>query len=103
VSEEVHVTVQIVCFTVDRTDVPDVEAAIGTMVAAIHRERPSGTRFTSWKLADGVTFLNVLELAEGVENPLPVIPECRAYQQRLAQWVAEPPRPQPVTVVAGYA
>jgi hypothetical protein len=103
VNEEVQVTVQIVRFTVDTTDVPDVEAAIGTMVAAIHRERPPGARFTSWKLADGVTFLNVLELAEGVENPLPVIPECRAYQQRIAQWVAEPPRPQAVTVVAGYA
>ena len=96
-------TVQIVRFTAEPTDVPDVEAAIARMVAAIHRERPPGTRFTSWKLADGVTFLNVLELAEGAENPLPGIPECRAYQQQIAQWVAEPPRPQPVTVVAGYA
>lgn len=95
--------VQIVRFTAAATDVPDVEAAIGTMLAAIHRERPPGTRFTSWKLADGVTFLNVLELADGVENPLPGIPECRVYQQRLAQWVAEPPAPQPVTVVGSYA
>lgn len=96
-------TVQIVRFTADATDVPDIETAIETMVAAIHRERPPGTRFTSWKLADGVTFLNVLELADGVENPMPGIPECRAYQQKLEQWVAEPPRPQPVTVVGTYA
>ena len=96
-------TVQIVRFTADPADVPDIEAAIGTMVAAVHRERPPGTRFTSWKLADGVTFLNVLELADGVDNPLPGIPECRAYQQRLAQWVGEPPSPQPGTVVGSYA
>jgi hypothetical protein len=96
-------TVQIVRFTADPADVPEIETAIAMMVAAIRRERPSGTRFTSWKLADGVTFLNALELADGVENPLPGIPECRAYQQRLAQWVAEPPRPQPVTVVGAYA
>jgi hypothetical protein len=96
-------TVQIVRFTADPADVPDVEAAIARMGAAIRRERPSGTRFTSWKLADGVTFLNALELADGVQNPLPGIPECRAYQQALAQWVAEPPVPQPVTVVGEYA
>jgi len=40
---------------------------------------------------------------EAVENPLPGIPECRVYQQELARWVAEPPRPQPVTVVGEYA
>lgn len=96
-------TVQIVRFTAEPADVPEIETAIATMVAAIRRERPPGTRFTSWKLADGVTFLNALELADGAENPLPGIPECRAYQQRLAQWVAEPPQPQPVTVVGAYA
>jgi hypothetical protein len=101
--EEDPMTVQIVRFTAEPTDVPDVEAAIEAMVAAIHRERPAGTRFTSWKLADGVTFLNVLELAEGVENPMPGIAECRAYQQMLAHWVAEPPSPQPVSVVGTYA
>jgi hypothetical protein len=96
-------TVQIVRFTADPADVADIEAAIETMIAAVHREQPAGTRFTSWKLADGVTFLNVLELADGVDNPLPAIPECREYQQQLVRWVAEPPRPQPVTVVASYA
>ncbi|TWF75548.1 hypothetical protein FHX44_111432 [Pseudonocardia hierapolitana] len=96
-------SVQIVRFTTSATDVPAVEAAIETMVAAIHRERPPGTRFSSWKLADGVTFLNVLELEDGVDNPLLGIPECRAYQKELARWVAEPPRPQPVTVVGAYA
>jgi hypothetical protein len=96
-------SVQIVRFTADTTDVPDIEHAIEAMVAAIHRVRPSGTRFTSWKLADGVTFLNVLELAEGVENPLPGIPECRAFQQQLPRWATEPPSPQPVSVVGTYA
>lgn len=95
-------TVQIVRFTADETDVPEIEAAIGEVVAAIHRVRPAGTRFASWKLADGVTFLTVLELAEGVENPLLGIPECRAYQQHLPRWVGEPPSPQPVTVVGAY-
>jgi len=96
------VTVQIVRFTADRADVPAIEEAIATMVGAIARERPPGIRFTSWKLADGVSFLNALELADGVDNPLPAIPECRAYLQLLAGRFGEPPAPQPVTVVASY-
>jgi hypothetical protein len=95
-------TVQIVRFTVDEADAADVESTIETMIAALHEARPSGTRFASCKLADGVTFLNVLELADGVPNPLPEIPECRAFQQQLPNWTVEPPTPQPVAVIGSY-
>lgn len=95
-------TVQMVRFTVDEADVADVESAIGRMIAAVREAQPSGTRFASCKLADGVTFLNVLELAEGVPNPLPEIPECRAFQQQLPRWTVEPPTPQPVAVIGSY-
>lgn len=97
-----QMTVQMVRFTANEADVADIETAIETMIAALHEAQPTDTRFASWKLADGVTFLNVLELANGVENPLPGIPECRAFQQRLPSWVVEPPTPQPVTVVGSY-
>lgn len=95
-------TVQIVRFTADQADVADIEAALKTMVAALERAAPAGARFASCKLADGATFLNVLELAEGVENPMPNIAECRAFQQQLPVWAAEPPTPQPVTVIGSY-
>lgn len=47
-------------------------------------------------------FVALLELEEGVENPLPSIPECREFRERLPSWVAEPPAPQELEVVAAY-
>ncbi|MFF5992678.1 hypothetical protein [Prauserella flavalba] len=94
--------VQLVRFTTREADAPAVEQATETMLAALRRARPHGTRFAACKLADGVTFVNLLELDEGVDNPLPGIPECRAYQQRIPEWALEPSGPQPVTVLGSY-
>jgi hypothetical protein len=96
------VTVQMIRFTTSEAHVPEVEESIRAMIAAIEAARPAGTRYAATKLADGRTFLLVLELADGVENPLPAISEARAFQQRMADWATEPPAPQPVTVVGSY-
>lgn len=94
---------QLVRFTAPEAEVPAVEEAIEVMVAAIDRARPPGTRFASCKLRDGVTFLNVLELAEGADDPMPDIPERRAFQQQLAGWIDGPaPAPEPITVVGPH-
>lgn len=95
-------TVQMVRFTTTETHVAEVEAAIGSMIAAIDHARPAGTRYAAVRLDDGVTFLLVLELADGVENPLPSIAEARAFQQQLPTWATRPPAPEPVTVVGSY-
>lgn len=95
-------TVQIARFTTTEADVADVEAAIGTMMAAIDQAGPPGVGYAATKLADGVSFLLILELDDGVENPLPAIAEARAFQQKMAAWASEPPAPQPVTVVGSY-
>jgi hypothetical protein len=97
------VTLQMVRFTTTEEQVSEVEAAVASMMAAIDEARPAGTRYAATKLADGVTFLLFLELAEGVENPLPAIPAARAFQQQMATWAVEPPAPQPVTVLGSYA
>ncbi|WP_406286679.1 hypothetical protein [Embleya sp. NBC_00896] len=89
-------------FTADEAHVADIEKAIEAMHAAIRRARPTGARYASCKLADGVTFVNMLELAEGVENPLRGIPECLEFQRRLPNWLAEPPAPETVTVLGSY-
>lgn len=54
--------------------VADAEAAVKRMFAAIERERLEGIRYASVKLEDGVTFLALLEVEDGVENPLPGLP-----------------------------
>lgn len=95
-------TVQIVRFTTTEAEVPAVDAALGGVIAALDEARPAGTRYAAGRLADGVSYLLVLELDEGVENPLPGIPEARAFQQRLPEWAGGPVAPEPVTVVGSY-
>jgi hypothetical protein len=96
------VTVQIVRFTTTEPNVAEIETAIESMITAIHEARPPGVRYAACELVDGLTFLLILELADGVENQLPSIPEARAFQQQMRTWAAEPPTPQPVTVLGSY-
>ena len=72
------------------------------MFAAIEREGLEGIRYASVRLEDGVTFLALLEVGEGVENPLPGLPEAQEFYVRLPGWYAEPPEVGPGTVIASY-
>jgi hypothetical protein len=49
-----------------------------------------------------VTFVAQLELENGAENPLPSVAAFREFQENLKQWVAEPPIPEQLTVIAPY-
>lgn len=96
-------TVLMVRYQVREEDVADVEAAIRLAIAAVERERPAGVRYAMGKLADGVTFVGLLEFPDGTGNPLLAIPEARDLQQKLPSWVVgEPPAPQPLHVVGSY-
>ena len=95
-------TVQMVRFSTTEANVADVESGIATMMAGIAEARPAGTRYAACRLSDGRTYLLILELADGVENPLPAIPAARAFQQALRGWAIEPPTPAPVTVLGTH-
>jgi len=61
-------SVLIVRSAVKADAVDDVDAAIAQMFAAIEQAQPSGVRYASCKLSDGVTYLALLELDEGVRQ-----------------------------------
>jgi hypothetical protein len=82
--------------------VADAVAAVRRMFAAIERERLEGIRYASVQLEDGVTFLALLEIEDGVENPLPAVPEAQEFYASLPGWYAEPPDVGPGTVVGCY-
>jgi hypothetical protein len=82
--------------------VADAEAAVKRMFAAIEREQLEGIRYASVKLEDGVSFLAVLEVEDGVENPLPGLPEAQEFYAKLPEWYTEPPIFGPGTVVGSY-
>ena len=95
-------TVHMVRFTATPEAADDVEAGVAALVAAVHEARPAGTQLRYYRQADGLTFVALLELDEGVDNPLPTIPAAREYQASLATWATTPPTPEPLTLLAAY-
>ena len=75
-------TVQMVGFVTTEDDVAEVEAGIDAMLAAIERTQPAGVRYAAFRLGDGVSFLLLLELEDGIENPLPPSPRGAPSSRR---------------------
>jgi hypothetical protein len=82
-------------------NVADAEAAIEKVFAAIEQAQPAGVRYALSRLADGVTFVVLLEL-EGGDNPLQALPAFVEFQEDLKQWMAEPPTVEQMTVIGSY-
>lgn len=83
--------------------VGEVEAAARDMFAAVERHAPENIRYASTKLSDGVTFLILLHVEDGTENPLPQIPEFLQFQEGLRSgWADGPPDAGPAEVVGSY-
>lgn len=82
--------------------VDDVIAAATKMFAAIEEAQPEGIRYSSCLKSDGVTAVALLEIEDGVENPLPALPAFQEFQANLPNWVAEPPALDQLTVVGSY-
>jgi hypothetical protein len=80
----------------------DVQAAVGKMFGEIAEVAPQGVRYASCVLPDGVTYIALLELENGPENPLAALPEFRNFQESLKGWLAEPPVVQQLTPVGSY-
>jgi hypothetical protein len=97
------VTILAVQFTVREDNRVEVKSALENMTRAIQREHPAGVRFASCRFPDGLTFLNVLQLDDGVDNPMPGIEECRSFQQSRPKWAVGPaPTPQSVSAIGSY-
>ena len=88
--------------TLKEEHVAEAQAAVKRMFAAIEREGLEGIRYASIGLQDGATFLALLEVEDGVENPLEGLPEAQEFYERLPEWYAEPPVVVPGTVIGSY-
>ena len=80
----------------------EVEVAVKRLFAAIQQAQPQGIRYASCRLGDGVTYVAMLELDDGVENPLPALPEFRDFLEHLKTWTAESQIPEQLTVIGSY-
>jgi hypothetical protein len=88
--------------TVKVDQVAAIEAAGKRVYEALEREQVQGIRYTTCRLPDGVTYINLLELDDGVDNPLLTLPEGRAFQEGLKTWMTEPPTSERLTVIESY-
>jgi hypothetical protein len=88
--------------TAKAESVAAVEAGARTVFAALEQDPPNGMRYAATKLPDGVTFLILLGMEEGTQNPLPAVPEYRAFLGNLKDWLVEPASQEQLTVVGSY-
>jgi hypothetical protein len=49
-----------------------------------------------------VTYVNLIAIDDGVDNPRLSLPEARAFQEGLKNWFAEPPTSEQLTVFGSY-
>jgi hypothetical protein len=82
--------------------VGDVQAATKKMFAAINSAQPEGIRYASLLLADGETFVAIVQLDDGVENPVPGFTEFHELLEVVEGSRAEPNDVQPLTVIGSY-
>jgi hypothetical protein len=67
------------------------------------RERgTAGVRYTTYRLADGVTFLHLATTENEKENPIPALPAFQAFQERIKERCVEPPVLTELLVVDAY-
>ncbi|HKO84010.1 MAG TPA: hypothetical protein VJ140_05490 [Actinomycetota bacterium] len=78
------------------------EAAARDLFATLARVRPQGLRYASTRVVDSSTFVILTELADGIEDPRPAIPEFLRFLEQLKGWVDGPPLIEHLDVVGSY-
>jgi hypothetical protein len=80
----------------------EAEAAVRDLFTTLDRVRPEGVRYASTRVVDSSTFVILVELTDGTEDPRPAIPEYVRFQERLKAWVDGPPVIERLDVVGSY-
>ena len=75
---------------------------VEAVYASLTELAPSDFSYSTYRLADGVTFVHIARLG-GAENPLLTLPAFAEFQRDLAQRCVEQPAPSEATVVGSYS
>jgi hypothetical protein len=95
-------TVHMVQAKIKPDSVTEVQAATKKMFAVLDAAQPEGIRYASCLAPDGETFVALLQIDDGVENPLPGFAEFREFLEGVEASRAAPADVQPLTVVGSY-
>ena len=76
---------------------------ISTMFAELQAKAPPGLHYASFNLEDGVSFVHIAALDDGMEgNPLPQMDAFKAFVSDIKERCEEPPAATPANVVGAY-
>jgi hypothetical protein len=76
---------------VEHESVEEADAAVRDLFATRDRVRPKGLRYASTRVADSSTFVILVELDDGAEDPRLAISEFGRFLEQLENWVDGPP------------
>ncbi len=65
---------------------------VRAVYAELAAEGPSGFRYATFQLEDGVTFAHVAFMEDGSEAPLPQLPAFRRFTEAIGERCDEPPQ-----------
>jgi quinol monooxygenase YgiN len=94
-------TVQIVRATTKPGHAADLEAAAAKVFAALGELQPGGLRYASLRVAED-SYLILLEVEDGAENPLPSMAAFQEFQAGLRDWLSGAPVIESASVVGSY-
>jgi hypothetical protein len=66
------------------------EELVRAVYEEVHRAAPSGFRYVTFKLEDGVSFMHISE-SEGEDSPLAGLASAKEFQQEIADRCEEQP------------
>jgi hypothetical protein len=93
---------QLLRATVKDEHVDEAVSATKKLFATLDEVRPADLRYASCRVADTSTFVILVEIADGAEDPRPGIPGFAEFQANIAGWLAGPPTPETLQVVGSY-
>jgi hypothetical protein len=79
-------------YTVKADRAEENQRYVEAVYAELHRDRPDGIRYATFKLPDGVTFVHIasVETADG-KNPLQAVEAFKAFAASVQDRCVEPP------------
>ena len=93
----------IVRYKVKADKADENEKLIRKVFEELHKNRPDGLRYASFKLSDGVSFVHVvIEHPGGANVSLNDVPAFRAFTENIGERCDEPPVAMGATVVGAH-
>jgi hypothetical protein len=86
-----------------KTDsVAEVQTAAQKLFGAIETAQPEGVRYAWILFPDRETFAALVQVDDGIENPIPGLPEFKELQEQVESSIVEAADVQPLTVIGSY-